>query len=102
MTMRQYVLVSYDVCDAKRLRQVYKLMRGYGEHIQYSVFLCQLTDKDMVVLKEKLSDITNRNEDQVMMIRLGNVNASNQVGYPKNWQVIGKKIHLRDTKVMVF
>jgi CRISPR-associated protein Cas2 len=77
-------------------------MRGYGEHIQYSVFLCQLTDKDMVVLKEKLSDITNQNEDQVMLIRLGSVDAANQVGYPKNWQVIGRKVHLRDTKVMVF
>jgi len=100
--MRQYVLVSYDVCDAKRLRQIYKLMRGYGEHIQYSVFLCQLTDNDMVVLKEKISDVTNQNEDQVMLIRLGNVDAVNQVGYPENWQVIGRKIHLRDTKVMVF
>ncbi len=100
--MRQFVLVSYDISDAKRLRRTYKLMRGYGEHVQYSVFLCRLTDKDMVVLKEKIHDIVHHDEDQVMLIRLGRVNATHQVGTPENWQIIGRKLNIRDTKVMVF
>jgi len=26
-------LVTYDICDPKRLRKVYRLMRGYGDHL---------------------------------------------------------------------
>ena len=100
--MRQYVLVSYDVSDPKRLRRTYRLMRGYGEHIQLSVFLCQLSDRDLVVLREKLSDIIHHGEDQVIMVRLGRVDAARPVGTPQNWQVLGKKLQIRDAKVMIF
>ena len=34
---------TYDICEDKRLAKVYKIMRGYGDHLQYSVFECQLT-----------------------------------------------------------
>ena len=38
--MRQSYLVCYDISDDKRLRKVFKTMRGYGDHLQYSVFEC--------------------------------------------------------------
>ena len=41
--MRTSYLVCYDICDDKRLRKVFQTMRGYGDHLQYSVFECQLT-----------------------------------------------------------
>lgn len=31
--MRLLYIVTYDVCDARRLRRVFRLMRGYGDHI---------------------------------------------------------------------
>ena len=40
--------VCYDICDDKRLRKVFQTMRGYGDHLQYSVFECQLTAMDLV------------------------------------------------------
>ena len=49
--MRTSYLVSYDISDDKRLRQVFKIMRGYGDHLQYSVFECQLTPMDLVKLE---------------------------------------------------
>ena len=36
-------------CDDKRLRKVFQTMRAYGDHLQYSVFECQLTAMDLVV-----------------------------------------------------
>jgi CRISPR-associated protein Cas2 len=36
--MRQGYIVTYDVCNPKRLRKVFKTMQGYGEHLQLSVF----------------------------------------------------------------
>lgn len=35
--------VTYDICQDKRLARVHKTMRGFGDHLQYSVFECQLT-----------------------------------------------------------
>ena len=40
--MRHNYVVTYDISDPKRLRKVYKMMLGYGEHLQLSVFQCEL------------------------------------------------------------
>ena len=31
--MRQTYIVAYDVCDPKRLRKVFRTMRGWGDHL---------------------------------------------------------------------
>jgi len=94
-------VVSYDVADEKRLRRIFKLLRGYGEHIQYSVFLCQLTDKDKVVLSEKISDILHLKEDQAILMTLGPVNEK-RYSLPENWKVIGHPLNLADRSVMIY
>lgn len=38
--MRSTYLVCYDICNDKRLRKVFQVVRGYGDHLQYSVFEC--------------------------------------------------------------
>lgn len=45
--MRFSYLVCDDISDEKRLRKVFQAMRGYGDHLQYSVFECQLTAVDL-------------------------------------------------------
>src|ERR1035438_4086458 len=37
-SLRISYLICYDICDDKRLRKVFQTMRGYGDHLQYSVF----------------------------------------------------------------
>ena len=39
--MRMSYLVCYDIADEKRLRKVFKVV-GYGDHLQFLVFECQL------------------------------------------------------------
>jgi hypothetical protein len=39
--MRNTVLVAYDIRDEKRPRKVFKTMRDFGDHLEYSVFECQ-------------------------------------------------------------
>jgi len=34
---RNTYLVCYDICDDKRLKTVYKTMRDFGDHLQYSI-----------------------------------------------------------------
>lgn len=69
--MRNTYLVCYDICDDKRLKKVFKTMRGFGDHIQYSIFECQFTPMDLARCREALSKIIHRDEDQVIFVHLG-------------------------------
>jgi len=69
--MRRSYLVCYDVGDPKRLRQVFKILKGYGEHWQYSVFFCVLKDIDRVRLELRLEKALNKKQDQALIIDLG-------------------------------
>ena len=69
--MRNSYIVSYDISDEKRLRQVFQTMRRYGDHLQFSVFECQLTPSDVVRLRGELAQIIHHEEDQVLFIDLG-------------------------------
>jgi CRISPR-associated protein Cas2 len=35
-------IVTYDIADPKRWRQVFRAMEGYGRWLQLSVFQCRL------------------------------------------------------------
>jgi CRISPR-associated protein Cas2 len=69
--MRKIYLVTYDICDDKRLRQVFKTMRNWGDHLQYSVFECQLNPTELLQLKSELTNIINHTQDQILFIDLG-------------------------------
>ncbi|HLH41919.1 MAG TPA: CRISPR-associated endonuclease Cas2 [Bryobacteraceae bacterium] len=69
--MRSSYLVCYDISDGKRLRKVFQTMRGWGDHIQYSVFECQLTASDLARLRAELAQIVHHDEDQVLFVLLG-------------------------------
>ena len=53
------------------LRQVFKIMKGYGEHWQYSIFFCILKPIDRVRMQGDLEDVMNLKQDQVLIIDLG-------------------------------
>ena len=69
--MKTRYIVSYDIADPKRLRQVHKTMLGYGEPLQYSVFCCDLTAAARITLIAELSDLIDHHKDQVMLIDIG-------------------------------
>jgi len=69
--MRRAWLVTYDICEPKRLRQVYQVCRAFGDHIQYSVFRCDLTEAMKVRFLSMLDAVVNHKEDQVLLIPLG-------------------------------
>jgi CRISPR-associated protein Cas2 len=63
--------VCYDIADPDRLRKVFQIMKGAGEHVQYSVFRCQLTDRAREELIADLLLVIHATEDQVLFIDLG-------------------------------
>jgi len=69
--MRLMYVVTYDICDKKRLRSVFKLMHGYGDRLQLSVFRCELSDRERAELIARLCEIVKHDEDQVLFFPLG-------------------------------
>ena len=69
--MRFSYLVCYDIADDKRLRKVYRAMRGWGDHLQFSVFECQLTKTDQVKMRAELSALIHHEQDQILFVELG-------------------------------
>jgi CRISPR-associated protein Cas2 len=69
--MRASYLVCYDISDEKRLRTVYKKMRSYGDHLQFSIFECQLTPADLVRCRTDIGAIIDHKADQVLFVNMG-------------------------------
>ncbi|WP_447863117.1 CRISPR-associated endonuclease Cas2 [Nitrospira calida] len=69
--MRRLYIVAYDICDPKRLRRVYRTMKGFGAHLQLSVFQCDLPEIDVIKMKAALAEVINHQEDHVLIVDLG-------------------------------
>lgn len=64
-------IVSYDIRDPKRLRKVHKVMKGFGEALQYSVFSCDLSAAERVRCECALREVIDVRVDQVLFIDIG-------------------------------
>lgn len=70
MARRRY-LVAYDIRDERRLRGVAVCMEGYGIRIQYSVFVCDLSEREKFVMRGDVEARMKLSEDSVMIVDLG-------------------------------
>jgi CRISPR-associated protein Cas2 len=71
MSDEHLYIVTYDIADDKRWRVVFKLMHGYGEWMQLSVFQCRLTRSRHVELMSRLTSAISAAEDHVLVVDLG-------------------------------
>jgi len=69
--MRNVYLVCYDICDDRRLKRVYKTMRGFGDHLQLSVFRCELSPRERAEMIAAVAPIIDRDADQVLIVDIG-------------------------------
>jgi len=71
MTDERLFIVTYDISDPKRCRRVFKMMQGYGEWLQLSVFQCRLTRRRRAELETELRQLVKNGEDHVLLIDVG-------------------------------
>ena len=64
-------IITYDISDSKRWRRVFKLMKGYGEWLQLSVFQCRLSRRRHAELLATLDEIILNDHDHVLMVDVG-------------------------------
>jgi CRISPR-associated protein Cas2 len=69
--MRRRYLITYDVSDDKRRNKVFSTLMDNGDHVQYSVFLCELNGRELAQVKGDLGQEIHHDEDQVLVLDLG-------------------------------
>ena len=62
-------LVCYDIRDPKRWYRAFKILKGCGERLQYSIFRIQMNKTRLEALRWELCKILTE-EDDLMIIRL--------------------------------
>jgi CRISPR-associated protein Cas2 len=82
--MRHLYLVFYDVREDRRLQKAAKILKGYGERVQYSVFRCHLSERNLERLRWELTKVMEP-EDSLLIVELcqacaGKVRARNAEG----------------------
>ncbi len=70
-----YILVTYDVdtiseMGKKRLRQVARICKNYGQRVQNSVFECDVTEAQYCILKSELNDVMDKQLDSIRFYHL--------------------------------
>ena len=71
------VLITYDVhtetaAGRKRLSKIAKCCVNYGQRVQNSVFECDLDAAQLIMVKQKLLDLMDKDEDSLRIYHLGN------------------------------
>ena len=72
MARRNY-LITYDISDDKRRNHVFSALMDNGDHVQFSVFLCELNLQELAMLKVRLSEAIHQRADQIIILDLGDV-----------------------------
>ncbi|MDZ7677329.1 MAG: CRISPR-associated endonuclease Cas2 [Acidimicrobiales bacterium] len=80
MARRRY-LVMYDIRSEGRLRRVFQVVSGFGDRLQYSVYVCDLNPSELVRLRWDLDDEINPMEDSVAILDMGELSRQTTIGF---------------------
>ena len=83
-----FYLVTYDVAKDRRRKKMSDFLLEYGVRVQYSVFECDLTEKDVKAIMEKAEELIDLATDSVLM-------------YPLCKNCVGKRIRIGTTYTLV-
>lgn len=68
--MKIHFLICYDIRDNFRLSRVLRYMKGKGIHVQYSVFYCLLTSKELLKILDDFVNLIDIKQDDVRIYPL--------------------------------
>jgi CRISPR-associated protein Cas2 len=86
------ILVTYDVstitsAGRRRLRRAARVCCDFGQRVQQSVFECSVDEKQMVLLRSRLLDEVDLEEDNLRLYRLSGAFADVVEQYGKDRRV---------------
>lgn len=60
-----HIVISYDIQEDKRRTKIHKILKSYGQWVQFSVFECSLTDTQYAKLRSRLSKLIKPELDSI-------------------------------------
>ena len=78
--MRRHYLITYDVADDKRRTRIFETLKDHGDHVQFSVFFCELSAMELAQLRTILQPVAHEKEGQIMIVDLGSGHAPLEAG----------------------
>lgn len=69
MSKRLLYLVCYDIRCPRRLARVLEVVKGWSTGGQKSVHECWLTARELALLERELSQVVDREEDSLLVLR---------------------------------
>lgn len=68
--MKIHYLICYDISDHFRWHKVFRFMKGKGTHLQYSVFYCLLSPKELGKIINDVTSMIDLGQDDVRIYPL--------------------------------
>ena len=65
-----FYVVAYDIPDDKRRTKIHKILKGFGQWTEYSLFECFLTRKELLQMRAKLDKYLDPRKDKVRIYLL--------------------------------
>lgn len=90
-------LICYDVPDDKRRTRLAKLLESYGDRVQYSVFVMDISPARLIRVKDKAQEILNLKEDSVLFCDLGLISDLSE----KRFSYLGQTREITDNNVLI-
>jgi CRISPR-associated protein Cas2 len=59
------VVITYDISEDKRRTKIHKVLKSYGQWMQFSVFECDLTETQYARLRLRLSKLIKSDLDSI-------------------------------------
>ncbi|MBE0426920.1 MAG: CRISPR-associated endonuclease Cas2 [Nitrospirae bacterium] len=81
-----FVMVSYDIKDDGIRRKIQKIIEGFGERVQYSVFECRISESQYRELKKKVISVMDKDSDSIRFYKICNF-CSRRVEYQGNGKI---------------
>ena len=70
MAQKQFIVIAYDLSNDRRRTKLHKLLLNYGTPVQYSLFECWLTRKDLNKLQTQIRKLVRPRQDHVRIYLL--------------------------------
>ncbi|WDC85200.1 CRISPR-associated endonuclease Cas2 [Caloramator sp. mosi_1] len=63
-------VISYDISKDRTRNKVSKVLEGFGQRVQYSLFECRLNNTQLQTIKMKLLKLIDNKEDSIIIYKL--------------------------------
>lgn len=79
MVKKLQIVIAYDISNNKRRKKVADLLSSKGYRMNYSVFECILSEKQLTNLIDKLQRVIHKRQDSILIYPLDKFSISHSI-----------------------